>query len=240
MLLQAALNGNRGRSAHPALPVTVEALIADAREVVALGAGAIHLHPRDCRGRETLDPGIVDQVVWRVRSACGVPVGVSTGAWIEPDPRRRAALIAQWRAPDFASVNLSEDGAPAVIDACERAGIGIEAGLWTVQDAELLGGSGFAGKLVRVLVELIDLSPAQASTEAQRMHLVLDRGSVPAPRLQHGEGAATWPMLGAALDRGLDVRIGLEDTLQLPDGQAARSNADLVRVAVEMIDAGGA
>ncbi|HET7048205.1 MAG TPA: 3-keto-5-aminohexanoate cleavage protein [Solirubrobacteraceae bacterium] len=41
--------------------------------------GAVHLHPRDERGRERLDAHIVDHVVTTVRDACGVPVGVSTG-----------------------------------------------------------------------------------------------------------------------------------------------------------------
>ena len=43
--------------------------------------------PRDPEGRETLDERVVDAVVRPVRSAAGVPVGVSTGAWIEPAPR---------------------------------------------------------------------------------------------------------------------------------------------------------
>src|SRR5581483_8732280 len=98
-------------------------------------------------------------VASRVQDACAAPVGVSTGAWIEPDPERRARSIAEWRAPDFASVNLSEEGAPAVMVACEQAGIGIEAGVWSVQDVELLVACGFGRRLVRVLIELIDLSP---------------------------------------------------------------------------------
>ena len=46
------------------------------------------MHPRDRDGRETLDPDVIDAAVREVRAACGVPVGVSTGAWIEPDPPR--------------------------------------------------------------------------------------------------------------------------------------------------------
>ncbi len=163
-----------------------------------------------------------------------MPVGVSTGASIEPDPSRRADHIDAWRSPDFASVNLSEPGALEVMRACERAGVGIEAGVWSVRDVELLAGSGFARKLVRVLIELIDLSPDQAGSQAQAIHGALDQGDVTAARLQHGEGEATWPMFRDALERGLDVRIGLEDTLELPDGRVANGNVDLVRAAIEM------
>ena len=112
MLLQAALYGDRSRADHPALPVSAEELARDAAACAAAGARAIHLHPRDGAGRERLDPEIVDAVVGKVREACGTPVGVSTGAWIEPDLARRLELVAAWRAPDFASVGTSPRRAP--------------------------------------------------------------------------------------------------------------------------------
>jgi uncharacterized protein (DUF849 family) len=93
------------------------------------------------------DASVVDETVKRVQDACGAPVGASTGAWIKPNPYRRADHIDAWQSPDFASVNLSEPGALEVMRACQRAGVGIDAGVWSVQDVELLAGSGFAGKL---------------------------------------------------------------------------------------------
>lgn len=45
-------------------------------------------------------------------------------------------------------------------------------------------------------------------------------------------GPATWPVLAEAVRRGLDARIGLEDTLHLPDGSPAADNAALVAAAV--------
>ena len=64
------------------------------------------MHPRDSEGRERLDPEVVDEAVAAVRDACRVPVGVSTGAWIEPDLERRTGLVRRWSAPDYASVNF--------------------------------------------------------------------------------------------------------------------------------------
>ena len=121
VLLQAALNGPFGKDHHPTLPVSVQELARDGAACVAAGAQAIHLHPRDADGAERLDAQVVDAVVAAVRDACGVPVGVSTGAWIEPDLERRLELIAGWSAPDYASVNLSEDGAAETMrDAARR------------------------------------------------------------------------------------------------------------------------
>jgi uncharacterized protein (DUF849 family) len=99
-----------------------EKLARDAAACVAAGADAIHMHPRDAEGRETLEAAVVDDVAARVRDACGVPVGVSTGAWIEPDLERRLDLIRAWSAPDYASVNLSEAGSERVMQALVRRG----------------------------------------------------------------------------------------------------------------------
>ncbi|WP_433348437.1 3-keto-5-aminohexanoate cleavage protein [Micromonospora sp. CA-111912] len=52
------------------------------------------------------------------------------------------------------------------------------------------------------------------------------------PVLLHAEGPAVWPMLAEAVGRGLDTRIGLEDTFVLPGGAPAADNAALVDAAL--------
>jgi uncharacterized protein (DUF849 family) len=230
MVLKAALNGNRPPGSHPSLPLDAEQLASDAAACVRAGADAVHLHPRDPEGRETLDERIVDRVVRWVRAAAEVPVGVSTGAWIEPDPERRAEMVARWREPDMASVNLSEEGAELVMGALVSAGIGIEAGVWSVADAEKLAASGFAGSLQRVLVEIVRPC-ADPAKEARSIDAALDRLEIVSPRLHHGEGTAAWPVLRQAKQLRFDIRIGLEDTLVLPDGSLAASNGALVEAA---------
>jgi uncharacterized protein (DUF849 family) len=235
VLLQAALNGDRTRADHPAVPLSADELAADAAACVTAGAGAIHLHPRDPEGRERLAPEVVDPVAAAVRAACGVPVGVSTGAWIEPDLERRLALIRRWRAPDYASVNLSEEGSAEVMRALLDAGVGIEAGVWSVDDAERLAASGLGPRVTRILVEPVDLAREGAEPVVDGIHAALDRLGLSAPRLQHGDGEATWVLIGDAARRGLDTRVGLEDTLHDPDGALASGNAALVRAARERI-----
>ena len=235
LLLQAALNGDRTKAAHPALPLTAEELARDAAACVAAGADAFHVHPRDADGRERLDADVVDAVVARVRDACGVPVGVSTGAWIEPDLDRRLELVRAWRAPDYASVNLSEPGAAAVMQALIEAGIGIEAGVWTVADAERLAASGLAGHVTRILVEPVEAPAAGAIALVDEIHRALDDLGLAAPRLQHGDGEATWVLLEDANRRGIDTRIGLEDTLDGPDGAPTAGNEALVRFARSLL-----
>ena len=231
MLLQAALNGDLTKAVHPAVPVSVEELVLDAEACVRAGANGFHIHPRGPDGRERLDPEVVDHVVARIREACGVPVGVTTGAWIEPDIERRAALVRRWRAPDSTTVNLSEEGAADVMRALLAADIGVEAGVWTVEDAERLAASGLGGKILRICIEPVNVPAAVAVSFVEEIHRALERLGLTAPRLQHGDGEATWVLLENAVRRGIDTRIGLEDTLYEPRGLRASSNAALVRVA---------
>jgi uncharacterized protein (DUF849 family) len=54
------------------------------------------------------------------------------------------------------------------------------------------------------------------------------------PQLWHGYGGSTWEVLAAAVADGVDVRVGLEDVLVLPDGRVASDNGELVAAAVAL------
>jgi uncharacterized protein (DUF849 family) len=232
-LIKACLNGNRPPDAHPALPVTPEELAADGAAAVAAGAQALHIHPRGPDGRESL--AAVGEAVRAVKAAVpGVPVGVSTGAWIEPDVEARAAAVRAWREPDFASVNLSEEGHVEVMAACVAAGVGIEAGLWRAEDVEALERCGYTDRLVRALVEPREPDVASALATAEAINAALDAAGISAPRVQHGFGPPTWEVVRQAKQRGFGWRIGLEDVLELPDGSPALSNAHLVTAALAL------
>lgn len=231
MLVKACLNGNRPPSAHPNLPISPEALAAEARAATAAGAGALHVHPRDAEGREGLEPSVIAAALGAIRDACpGIPVGVSTGAWIIPDPTQRLNAIRSWAVlPDFASVNLSEEGYEAVIGALVDKGIGVEAGVWSAADAERL--TELSVPLLRVLIEPMTQDCADAQRSVDAIEAILDEHLPTVPRLLHGQGACAWPMLRLAARRGYDTRIGFEDTLALPSGDQAESNAALVHAA---------
>jgi uncharacterized protein (DUF849 family) len=171
-----------------------------------------------------------------VRAACpGLPVGVSTGAWIEPDPVRRLDLIRSWSLPpDFVSVNLSETGAPDLIRALLGLGLGVEAGLSTETGARVLLAEGLASPCLRILVEPRRDDGPDAVAAAAAIDAVLDADGVTVERVHHSYGQATWPVIRAALARGWNVRAGLEDSLTLPDGSAARDNAELVKAAIDL------
>jgi uncharacterized protein (DUF849 family) len=91
---------------------------------------------------------------------------------------------------------------------------------------------GLADRYLRVLIEPDEEEAAAALATAEAMLRVLDEGQIHLPRVMHGFGAATWPVLEAALECGCDIRIDLEDTVVLPDGRTAKDNAELMSLAV--------
>jgi uncharacterized protein (DUF849 family) len=231
MAVKACLNGSRARAEHPAVPLTPAELAADAATVRRAGAFAVHIHPRDDRGEQTLKPAACDAAVTAIRRAApGLPVGLSTAEAIDRDPFTRAAAVRAWREPpDFVSVNLSELGWSGIVRAAVHAGIGVEAGLSTPADAEELTRSPFVHRIVRALVEV------DAGAEDARAIAALIPAGV--RQLWHGYGERTWEVLAAAVAEGVDVRVGLEDVLVLPDGSVAADNAELVAAALAL--AGG-
>lgn len=231
-MLKACLNGGVSRQAHPAVPVTAAELAADAARCVEAGAGAVHVHPRDGAGRETLDAAPMAEALSTIRAACpGLPVGVSTGAWIETDPTARVAAVRSWSVlPDFASVNAHEEGAEQVAAALHLRGVGVEAGLWTPAAVEAY--RGWRVPCLRILLECISEAPVEALVNAERMLAALPAGGPPV--LLHAEGPAVWAVLRFAVRRGLQTRIGLEDTDRLPESSRTPGNAELVAAAVRL------
>ncbi len=237
MLVKACLNGSRDRREQAAVPISPRDLAIDAHQAVAAGAGALHVHPRRADGSETLDPLACGAAITAIRAACpGTPVGLSTGFWIESDSARRLSQVANWTVlPDFVSVNFSE---PGILDLCQALiarAIGVEAGLWMVSDAQAFVESGLSGRCLRVLIEPRAEDPKDAIDTATAIEAVLDQHHMRLPRLLHGHEGATWTVLGAALKRGYDIRVGFEDTLHLPDGTRAKNNADLVTAAMRLV-----
>lgn len=131
MLLLAAINGSRGRSDHPAILITPLEIANAAGASVRAGSGAVHFHIRGRDGAETLDPDALARDLGLIRAkVSSVPVGVTTGAWIEPDPADRLDRVRAWHAqPDFASVNFDEGGAELLTEALLLRGVDVEAGI---------------------------------------------------------------------------------------------------------------
>ncbi|MFF9912888.1 3-keto-5-aminohexanoate cleavage protein [Streptomyces sp. NPDC013457] len=236
-MLQVCLNGTRGPEDSAAVPMSPGAMAESAARAVAAGARDVHVHPRTPCGGDTLSPRVLSVTLAALREAVGVPVGVTTGAWAEPDPVRRVERVLTWTdLPDHASVNWHEPGAEELAAVLLERGVAVEAGLWSGTDGpERFLRSPLAPRVLRVLAEVTDHDPATAESTARS--LLAELGTAHGlPVLLHGEDGGAWPVLRLARRLGLATRVGLEDTLVLPDGSRADSNAQLVAAALAMND----
>ncbi|MDX2540987.1 3-keto-5-aminohexanoate cleavage protein [Streptomyces sp. WI04-05B] len=230
-MTQVCLNGSRGATHGALIPLSPGAMADSAAEAVLAGATDVHVHPKSPCGQDTLSPRAVAATLTAIRSRVTVPVGVTTGAWAEPDPALRLERVRGWTVlPDHASVNWHEPGAEELAALLIGLGVGVEAGVWSGTDgAARFAASPLAPKVLRVLAEVTDTDPTTAEATAHTLLADLAASPHGRPVLLHGEDAGTWPVLRLAARLGLATRIGLEDTLHLPNGERAKSNAELVR-----------
>ena len=233
MFIQAAINGRRSKAEHPLIPISSSELAEATLGAAAAGAKAIHFHARAHDGQETLDSTDVAENLIAVHArAKGVPVGVSTGAWIVTDLEVRLSKIHAWKVlPDFASVNFHEDGATELTQLLLDRRVGVEAGIVSVNAARQFISSGLANQCLRVLIEPQEKSLEAALGTASAIEAMLDGAGVQTPRILHGVDTTVWELMDEAIRRGHSVRIGFEDTLELRNGKTARDNAELVREA---------
>ncbi len=129
-------------------------------------------------------------------------------------------------------MNWHEPGSPELAEVLLGKGLGVEVGIFHAEAAESWAASEIAKHCMRVMIELQgDADTAEAD---ELLSQVIAAGS-PAPVLLHGLDESCWPLLKHAGVCGVQTRIGMEDTLKLPDGSTAPDNAALVSAAVTLL-----
>ncbi|WP_433965913.1 3-keto-5-aminohexanoate cleavage protein [Tunturiibacter gelidiferens] len=234
LFIQAALNGD---SKHPAVPRTANQIAQDAKAAAAAGAQSVHIHAFNDHGAETLDSDACARALRATRRQCpGIPISLTTSAAIVEDPAKRLAIISSWtELPDLVTANQGEEGIIQLCEVLMSRGVEIEAGLLSVSDAGKFVAAPTHLRWRRVLIEPLDADPNQAVRHAAEMEDIVLAAGITLEQVHHGYGIACWAVNQRAITRGYGIRTGLEDVAVLPDGRAAESNAQLVRIAVAMI-----
>jgi 3-keto-5-aminohexanoate cleavage enzyme len=129
-------------------------------------------------------------------------------------------------------VNWHEPRAEDLAELLLAKGVGVEAGIFNTEAAASWAVSDNAAHCMRVMIELP--GDGDVPTADDLLAQVMSAQS-PAPVLLHGLDESCWPLLEHAGLRGVQTRIGLEDTVRLPDGSIASGNADLVSAAVRLL-----
>jgi len=228
----------------PALPVTLDELVATAQECEAGGASVIHVHIRDEKAQPTLDQGRLRDTVAALRASTDLIVQLSSGGSVhDPEEARLAVLDA---APDMASctmgtVNFGEDvflnrwefivelhtrmQERGIVPEYEIFDLGH---LWALQ--RLLDKYGLpAGGHVHVDF-VMGVSGGMPGTTAALVACTTALADLPAGTTfsATGIGRTTLPVMLASLSAGGHLRVGMEDTITYAKGQPVESNAQLV------------
>jgi uncharacterized protein (DUF849 family) len=235
---------------NPAVPVTPQEQIESTREAYAAGASLVHIHVRNADESPSSDPDLFARVQAGVRAHCpGMIVQFSTGGRGRDPAARGSALYLK---PDMASLSTGSVNFPNIVYENSAA--------FVADLATRMRDNG-----VRPEIEIFDLSHLHAARRLadqglmdERPHVQFVMGVKNAMPAQErlldillGEfkrlfPQATWTAAGIgrhqaevldwALARGADaVRTGLEDNIRLSKDRLARSNAQLVSLAVEAI-----
>jgi 3-keto-5-aminohexanoate cleavage enzyme len=240
-LLTVAPTGAESAKADvPALPVTVEEVVAAARDCQAVGAAVLHLHVRDADTRPTLDLGRVRDVVAAVRESTDLVVQLSTGAVTDPFDERLAVLDAE---PDAASLTLgavtsgrdvfsnpwdlivelhTQMQQRAIVPGYEVFDLGQLATLTRLLDEY---GAPHGG---HVQVDLVMGVPGGMPGTVQALTACLPFLPEGASFAATGVGRTSLPVMLATLSAGGHLRVGMEDTLTYAPGEPVRDNVQLV------------
>ncbi|HUR76233.1 MAG TPA: 3-keto-5-aminohexanoate cleavage protein [Sporichthya sp.] len=225
----------------PALPTTLDELVATARACAAAGAGMIHVHLRDEQDRSCLDVGKLTEAVSAIRAETDLLVQLSTGGGVQDSFEARLAVLDA--APDSCSltcgtVNFGDEifanPWPFIAELYQRTqqqGVVPEFELFDLGHVATLHrlldtyGPPATGRVHADLVMGVPGGmPGTAATLVTVAAALPDQATFSAT----GIGRAALPVAFAALAAGGHLRVGLEDTVTFARGRPVQNNAELV------------
>lgn len=240
----------------PHIPYTPVEIAEEARRAYDAGAAAVHIHARNDDGSPTFSPAVFARIKEEVEKRCPVILNFSTGT-IADDVREQCAYIRESR-PEIAALNMGTmnyskyskgrkqfdfdmvfpntyDKIIKLLSAMNEAGVkpelecfdtGHTHGVWPLLDMGVLK----APLQFSFIVNVLGGIPAHVESLQLQTKIMPPGSEWEVIGISHGQ----WRILATALVLGGNVRCGLEDHLYLPSGEMAKSNGELVEVAVRM------
>jgi len=240
--LMVAPNGARKSKAdHPALPISIDEIVATAVDCRDAGADGIHLHVRDENGRHSLDVGLYREALAELSQA--VPdmviqitteaVGLYTAA-----QQREVVEQVNPQAVSVALTEMLEDGdtsrAITFYNQCVHDDIAVQHILYGERDLNSMSSLLKNGRIERDGLQLLFVlgrhSQNQQSAPEDLDPFVawLTQNCPAADWAVCAFGKRETECLVAGLHKGGKVRVGFENSLWNADGAIAASNAERV------------
>jgi 3-keto-5-aminohexanoate cleavage enzyme len=266
VMIEVRCNEYTMKDRNPNVPWSAAEIGEDAARCRDAGAAVVHYHARNAAtGAAAWDVVDYAEVIKEIRSSCDVLIHPTLGASTIPDPEIRVAHIPELAAdpttrPDIAPVDLgsfnidpydwatktfrTEDlvyhtsirGLRHEIERIQGAGVAVQAVLWTVGSARLLGAFMDMGVLPEPALAEITLSDGWLSTHpgtVRGLQAMVD--FLPSRRVVWSVGLFGGNLLKLVhpiVEMGGHISIGLGDYPYLELGTP--SNADVVAEVVRM------
>jgi len=238
------------------IPYTAVEIAEETKRAYDAGASVVHIHARNPDGSPTFSPQVFADIKVEIQKRCPIILNFSTGTILE-DVTDQATYLKESR-PEIGALNMgtmnyakySENRKNFVFDmvfpntyekiikllkAMNEAGVkpelecfdsGHTQGIAPLLDMGVLKPPLQFSFIVNVLGGI----PAHVESLQLQTRIMPPGSEWEVIGISHGQ----WRMLAAALVMGGNIRCGLEDHLYLPSGEMAKSNGDLVEVAVRL------
>jgi 3-keto-5-aminohexanoate cleavage enzyme len=244
------------RKQCPSLPYTPVEIAEEAKRAYDAGASVLHIHARQDNGSPTFSPATFARIKEEIGKRCPILLNFSTGTILD-DVTEQCAYIKECRphvaALNMGTMNYSKYSAKRqdfvfdmvfpntygkiirLLKAMNESGVkpelecfdsGHTQGIWPLLDMGVLKKPLQFSFIVNVLG---GIPPLVESLQLQTR--IMPPGS---EWEVIGISRPGWKMIAAAAVMGGNVRAGLEDNLYLPNGEMAKSNGELIEVAVRI------
>lgn len=232
---------------NPAVPYTIEEVVAEAKAAYDAGAAIIHLHVRHDDGTPTQDTARFQTAIDAIKALCpDVIIQPSTGGSVSMTDMERLASTDVVPAPEFATLD------------CGTLNFGgddifINSGNTIVNFARVMKEKGIKPELEVFDKGMIDIAlkidkkglfthPLHfefvlgVQISATLRDLVFMVGSIPygSTWTACGIGKSAFEIAAGAIIMGGHARIGLEDSLYIEKGVLAKGNGEMVEKVVRL------
>ncbi len=244
------------RKQCPGIPYTPAEIADEAKRAYDAGAAVVHIHARNDDGSPTFSPAKFAEIKAEIRKRCPIILNFSTGTIVD-DVSEQCTYLRE-SLPAIGALNMgtmnyskySKSRKAFVFDmvfpntyekiiklltTMKESGIkpelecfdtGHTHGVWPLVDMGVLVPPLQYSFIVGVLGGI----PPRVESLQLQTQLMQPGSEWEVIGISHGH----WRMLGSALVLGGNIRTGLEDHLYLPSGEMAKSNGELVEVAVRL------